>query len=200
MVYQDLVVLYCAVCVSPRAQADSDSKMLMQELERECQELEAALRREKLEREKGEALTRERMENEKKELQLSVDRDRDCFARKMAEEHDQRRLEHMEMQVSYEKEKKRDRPVLPTLSQRHYASSCCHCRCRSIKGSASVLSSLLLSLMTYSRVPDLHSRSVWRTTSDPVAPRWRSSSSDSGGRRRRGEREKEEVFLVCHRK
>ncbi len=83
-----------------RSQADSDSKLMMQELERECSELEAAIRRERLEREKGEALTRERIENEKKELQLSVDRDRDNFSRKMAEEHDQRRLEHMEMQVN----------------------------------------------------------------------------------------------------
>ncbi len=46
-------------------------------------------------------LTRERIENEKKELQIMVDRDRDCMGKKFAEEHDQRRIEQMEMTVSH---------------------------------------------------------------------------------------------------
>jgi len=53
---------------------------------------------EKTERERDVGVVKERIENEKKELQICIDKDRDNFNRKMNEEHDQRRIEQMEMQ------------------------------------------------------------------------------------------------------
>ena len=77
--------------------------MLLSEVERECAELASALRRERGEREKGEAAARERGEAERKEVLASLDRDRDVMGRRLAEEHDQRRIEQMEMQVRHGK-------------------------------------------------------------------------------------------------
>ncbi len=77
--------------------------MLSSEVERECAELASALRRERGEREKGEAAARERGEAERKEVLAAMDRDRDVMGRRLAEEHDQRRIEQMEMQVRHGK-------------------------------------------------------------------------------------------------
>ena len=43
-------------------------------------------------------MIKERIDNERKELQISIDKDRDNVTRRLAEEHDMRRIEQMEMQ------------------------------------------------------------------------------------------------------
>ena len=43
-------------------------------------------------------LIKERIDNERKELQISIDKDRDNVTRRLGEEHDMRRIEQMEMQ------------------------------------------------------------------------------------------------------
>ena len=43
-------------------------------------------------------MIKERIDNERKELQISIDKDRDNVTRRLGEEHDMRRIEQMEMQ------------------------------------------------------------------------------------------------------
>ena len=81
-----------------KALMDSDSKELARQLEKDTADLLGLLKREKTERERDVGVVKERIENEKKELQICIDKDRDNFNRKMNEEHDQRRIEQMEMQ------------------------------------------------------------------------------------------------------
>ena len=49
--------------------------------------------KERKERERALEGVKERTENDKKELQISIDKDRDNFTRRLAEEHDQVRKE-----------------------------------------------------------------------------------------------------------
>ena len=67
-------------------------------MEKECNDLLGVLKREKGERERDSNLIKERIDNERKELQISIDKDRENVGRRLAEEHDMRRLEQMEMQ------------------------------------------------------------------------------------------------------
>lgn len=48
--------------------------------------------KERKERERALEGVKERTDNDKKELQISIDKDRDNFSRRLAEEHDQVRL------------------------------------------------------------------------------------------------------------
>merc|ERR1719495_2655254 len=70
----------------------------MKHLEKESNELMNAVKKEKAEREKQDDMIKDRIDNERKELQISIDKDRDNVTRRLAEEHDMRRIEQMEMQ------------------------------------------------------------------------------------------------------
>ena len=72
--------------------------MLLKHLEKECNDLMGALKKERSDRERDSNVIKERIDNERKELQISIDKDRDNVGRRLAEEHDMRRLEQMEMQ------------------------------------------------------------------------------------------------------
>merc|ERR1712141_55419 len=51
-------------------------------------------------------MIKDRIDNERKEIQISVDKDRENMTRRLAEEHDMRRLEQMEMQQRFDNNEK----------------------------------------------------------------------------------------------
>ena len=65
-----------------------------------------AIKKERADREKDNSFIKERIDNERKEIQISVDKDRENMTRRLAEEHDMRRLEQMEMQQRFDNNEK----------------------------------------------------------------------------------------------
>jgi len=80
----------------------SESKILQSQIEGTATDLMDCIKKEKVERERGIETTKRRIDEEKQELQQTMDRDRDNMNKKMIEEHDQRRLEQMEVQQRLE--------------------------------------------------------------------------------------------------
>merc|ERR1719192_1057365 len=64
------------------------------------------IKKEKVERERAVESVKRRIEEEKVELQETVDRDRANLSKKMNEEHDQRRIEQLEVQQRLENTEK----------------------------------------------------------------------------------------------
>ena len=80
----------------------SESKILQNQIEGNSTDLMDCIKKEKVERERAIETTKRRIDEEKQELQQTIDRDRDNMNKKMIEEHDQRRLEQMEVQQRLE--------------------------------------------------------------------------------------------------
>jgi len=80
----------------------SESKILQSQIEGNSTDLMDCIKKEKVERERAIETTKRRIDEEKHELQQTIDRDRDNMNKKMIEEHDQRRLEQMEVQQRLE--------------------------------------------------------------------------------------------------
>jgi len=80
----------------------SESKILQNQIEGNSTDLMDCIKKEKVERERAIETTKRRIDEEKHELQQTIDRDRDNMNKKMIEEHDQRRLEQMEVQQRLE--------------------------------------------------------------------------------------------------
>lgn len=72
-----------------REQQDADTKMVLRQVEKESEDLVGLIKKERKERERGFDHVKEKSENDKKELQISIDKDRDNFTRRLVEEHDQ---------------------------------------------------------------------------------------------------------------
>merc|ERR1712218_303458 len=89
-----------------RSQADHDRKMILEQVDSNCNDVMAAVKKERADREKESGLMKERIDNERKEIQISVDKDRENMTRRLAEEHDMRRLEQMEMQQRFDNNEK----------------------------------------------------------------------------------------------
>ena len=64
------------------------------------------LKKERVDRERAVESLKRRLDDEKKELQETVDRDRANLTKKMNEEHDQRRIEQLEVQQRLENTEK----------------------------------------------------------------------------------------------
>merc|ERR1719431_2290209 len=78
----------------------SESKILQSQMEGNSTDLMDCIKKEKVERERAIETTKRRIDEEKHELQQTIDRDN--MNKKMIEEHDQRRLEQMEVQQRLE--------------------------------------------------------------------------------------------------
>ena len=55
------------------------------------------LKKEKSDRQRDVEVLKDRVDNERKEMQILIDKDRDDTNKKLKEEHDQRRIEQMEL-------------------------------------------------------------------------------------------------------
>ena len=76
------------------------------------------LKKERVDRERALEGMKRRLEDEKKELQDTVDRDRANMSKKMNEEHDQRRIEQIEVQQRLENTEKAGKSDIAELFSR----------------------------------------------------------------------------------
>lgn len=80
-----------------RNQLESDTAMVLKQLEKDSNDITALIKKERADREREGNTLRDRIDNERKEMQILIDKDRDDTNRKLKEEHDQRRIEQMEL-------------------------------------------------------------------------------------------------------
>jgi hypothetical protein len=76
---------------------ESDTAMVLKQLEKDSTDIMSLIKKEKSERERDGNQCRDRIDNERKEMQILIDKDRDDTNRKLKDEHDQRRIEQMEL-------------------------------------------------------------------------------------------------------
>ena len=76
------------------------------------------LKKERVDRERAVESLKRRLDDEKKELQETVDRDRANLTKKMNEEHDQRRIEQLEVQQRLENTEKSGKSDIAELFSR----------------------------------------------------------------------------------
>merc|ERR1712106_554940 len=96
----------------------SEVKIMQGQIEGTATDLMDCLKKEKVDRERATETVKRRIEEEKQELQLNMDRDRDNMNKKMIEEHDQRRLEQMEVQQRLENTEKSGKTDIQELFSR----------------------------------------------------------------------------------
>merc|ERR1719244_1073848 len=96
----------------------NESKHLQDQVDGNTRDLMEIIKKEKAERERDVASAKRLMEDEKKELQLSIDRDRDNLSKRLSEEHDQRRIEQMEVQQRLENNEKSGKSDMQELFNR----------------------------------------------------------------------------------
>ena len=75
----------------------SESKALQDSMDITVKDILDVIKKEKSEREREVEHVKKRVDDEKEELKLTINRDRDNMTKKMNEEHDQRRIEQLEM-------------------------------------------------------------------------------------------------------
>merc|ERR1711953_820766 len=73
------------------------AKSLQDQMDGNAKDLLDVVKREKGDRERDVEVVKRRIEDEKAELQQTINRDRDNMTKKLGEEHDQRRIEQMEV-------------------------------------------------------------------------------------------------------
>ena len=71
--------------------------MVLKQLEKDSNDIMAVIKKEKSDRERDTNQMKDRIDNERKEMQILIDKDRDNVNNKLKEEHDQRRIEQMEL-------------------------------------------------------------------------------------------------------
>ena len=86
----------------------SESKAIQDSMDITVKDILDVIKKEKSEREREIEHVKKRVDDEKEELKLTINRDRDNLTKKMNEEHDQRRIEQLEMtqrlgKLSFEK-------------------------------------------------------------------------------------------------
>ena len=75
----------------------SESKAIQDSMDITVKDILDVIKKEKSEREREIEHVKKRVDDEKEELKLTINRDRDNLTKKMNEEHDQRRIEQLEM-------------------------------------------------------------------------------------------------------
>ena len=80
-----------------RDMVTSESKAIQDSMDITVKDLLDVIKKEKSEREREIEHVKKRVDDEKEELKLTINRDRDNMTKKMNEEHDQRRIEQLEM-------------------------------------------------------------------------------------------------------
>ena len=75
----------------------SESKAIQDSMDITVKDILDVIKKEKSEREREIEHVKKRVDDEKEELKLTINRDRDNMTKKMNEEHDQRRIEQLEM-------------------------------------------------------------------------------------------------------
>ena len=75
----------------------SESKAIQDSMDITVKDILDVIKKEKSERERELEHVKKRVDDEKEELKLTINRDRDNMTKKMNEEHDQRRIEQLEM-------------------------------------------------------------------------------------------------------
>ena len=80
-----------------RDMVTSESKAIQDSMDITVKDLLDVIKKEKSEREREVEHVKKRVDDEKEELKLTINRDRDNMTKKMNEEHDQRRIEQLEM-------------------------------------------------------------------------------------------------------
>jgi len=101
-----------------RESITSESKILQNQTESAANDLMDCIKKEKVERERAVESVKRRIEEEKVELQQTIDRDRNNLTKKMTEEHDQRRIEQMEVQQRLENTEKSGKTDIQELFNR----------------------------------------------------------------------------------
>ena len=80
-----------------RDMVTSESKAIQDSMDITVKDILDVIKKEKSEREREIEHVKKRVDDEKEELKLTINRDRDNMTKKMNEEHDQRRIEQLEM-------------------------------------------------------------------------------------------------------
>ena len=80
-----------------RDMVTSESKAIQDSMDITVKDILDVIKKEKSEREREIEHVKKRVDDEKEELKLTINRDRDNLTKKMNEEHDQRRIEQLEM-------------------------------------------------------------------------------------------------------
>ena len=101
-----------------RESITSETKILQSQIEGTATDLMDCIKKEKVDRERGVETVKRRIDEEKQELQQTMDRDRNNLNKKMTEEHDQRRLEQMEVQQRLENTEKSGKTDIQELFSR----------------------------------------------------------------------------------
>jgi len=101
-----------------RESITSEVKILQSQIEGTATDLMDCIKKEKVDRERAVETAKRRIEEEKQELQQTMDRDRNNMNKKMTEEHDQRRLEQMEVQQRLENTEKSGKTDIQELFNR----------------------------------------------------------------------------------
>ena len=96
----------------------SEGKILQGQLDSVTSDLLDVLKKETVNRERAVESLKRRVEDEKKELQDTLDRDRGYVSKKMNEEHDQRRIEQLEVQQRLENTEKSGKSDIAELFSR----------------------------------------------------------------------------------
>ena len=76
---------------------EGDTTMVMKQLEKDSNDIMGLIKKERSDREREGNLLKGRIDDERKEMQILIDKDRDETNRKLKEEHDERRIEQMEL-------------------------------------------------------------------------------------------------------
>jgi len=84
----------------------SEVKILQNQVEGTATDLMEIIKKEKVDRERGIDTVKRRIDDEKQELQETINRDRNNLTKKMNDEHDQRRIEQLEVQQRLENTEK----------------------------------------------------------------------------------------------
>ena len=103
-----------------RGQLESDTAMVLKQLEKDSNEIMGLIKKERSDRERDGNTLKERIDNERKEMQILIDKDRDDTNRKLKEEHDQRRIEQMELVQRLDNNEKCGKNDITVNKRMHY--------------------------------------------------------------------------------
>ena len=103
-----------------RGQLESDTAMVLKQLEKDSNEIMGLIKKERTDRERDGNTLKERIDNERKEMQILIDKDRDDTNRKLKEEHDQRRIEQMELVQRLDNNEKCGKNDITVNKRMHY--------------------------------------------------------------------------------
>lgn len=98
-----------------RESISNEATLLRDQVDGNTRDLMDIIKKEKGERERDHESLKRKIDDEKQELQLSIDRDRDNMSKKLNEEHDQRRIEQMEVQQRLENTEKSGKSEMQEL-------------------------------------------------------------------------------------